>query len=235
MENQIVTVTFFRFQGLSNKFWAFTMMQVGHKRLSKDSNAPGFYKLLGSGGEDGFSWKPNFSVYGLLCVWDNKQQAEDFYGNSMLLKDYRSKSKEHFTIHLKSIKSHGSWSNSNPFIAQADHEKSGKVAVLTRATIRFSKLISFWRRVAGVSNTLTNFSGRQFSIGIGEWPWIQQATFSIWDSEEQMKDYAYTNPVHKKIIQMTREKKWYREEMFARFRPIRAEGRWKGAEISFLN
>jgi hypothetical protein len=28
-----------------------------------------FYKLLGSGAENGFSSKPNFGTYALLCIW----------------------------------------------------------------------------------------------------------------------------------------------------------------------
>jgi len=234
MVNQVVTISFFRFKTLKNKFWAFTMMQAAQKQLAAVPNQPNFYKFLGSGGKDGFSWKPNFSVYGLLCVWDDESTAREFFQNSEIYKNYVARSVEHCSIYLKASKSHGSWSKVNPFIEQENLDTNGKVAILTRATIRFSKLYSFWRRVAGVSRSLENYGGRQFSIGIGEWPWIQQATFSIWDSEEQMIEYAYKNPIHKKIIQLTREKRWYREEMFVRFRTIKADGRWGGVALSHL-
>jgi len=225
MNEQIVTISFFRFQGFKNRFWAFSMMQLAHKKIANTSRGLSFYKLLGSGKGNGFSWKPNFAVYGLLAIWDNNDCANDFFETGKLFEEYKNHSIEQFTIHLKPLKSHGLWSNQNPFYnVNVDHQ--GSIAVITRATIKLSKLLSFWRRVRGASESLDNFPGRQFSIGIGEWPWIQQATFSIWDSEEHMMEYAYKNPIHKKIIQMTRERKWYKEELFARFKPVKSVGSW---------
>jgi hypothetical protein len=82
---------------------------------------------------------------------------------------------------------------------------------------------------------LVNYPGRQFSIGIGEWPLVQQATFSIWDSYKHMAEYAYKNPMHKKVIRLTREKGWYKEELFARFAPLKVAGTWDGKKADFLS
>ena len=44
-----------------------------------------------------------------------------------------------------------------------------------------------------------------FNKGVGELPIIEQATISIWESEEKMKLYAYNNSEHMKIISKARK------------------------------
>jgi hypothetical protein len=63
-----------------------------------------------------------------------------------------------------------------------------------------------------------------FSKGIGEFPLLMQATFSLWKSAESMMDYAYKNPKHTEMVKKTRELGWYSEELFARFEPYKIEG-----------
>ena len=59
--------------------------------------------------------------------------------------------------------------------------------------------------------------GLSFSKGFGEWPIFILATFSVWDSLEHMKAYAYENPSHAAMVKKTRELNWYKEELFSRF------------------
>ena len=67
------------------------------------------------------------------------------------------------------------------------------------------------------------------SIGIGELPFIKQATFSIWQSKEKMKHFAYQMHQHTEVIKKTRDEKWYSEDMFVRFKPLKVTGSIKGA------
>jgi hypothetical protein len=60
----------------------------------------------------------------------------------------------------------------------------------------------------------------QFSLGIGEIPFLKQATFSIWENIESMKSFAYKSADHIAVIQKTRTENWYREELFVRFRIV---------------
>jgi hypothetical protein len=135
MQGQIVTISFFRFAKRADKFWAFKMMQLAHEQIANEAKGLSFYKLLGSGGEDGFSWKPNFSVYGLLCVWDSLDHASHFFKNSNIFQEYTSKSQEFFTTYMQAIKSHGAWSGQSPF-EELVKEHNGKIAIITRATIK---------------------------------------------------------------------------------------------------
>ena len=52
-------------------------------------------------------------------------------------------------------------------------------------------------------------------------PFIQQATFSIWENIESVTDFAYKNKNHAEIVKKTRQRNWYKEDLFARFEIIR--------------
>jgi len=49
-----------------------------------------------------------------------------------------------------------------------------------------------------------------------------------------MLDYAYKNPKHKEVVQLTRKLNWYKEELFARFVPFKMQGTWNGQNVEHL-
>jgi len=69
-------------------------------------------------------------------------------------------------------------------------------------------------------------------VGIGENPFLDQATFSIWESPEAMKKYAYQSFDHSDVIKLTRDRKWYSEELFARFAILESTGTLNGQSIN---
>ena len=228
--NQITTVSFFKVENFSNKWWAFKQMQLGHRKL-KNCDGLLFYKVLGSGAKNGFSAKPNFGTYALFSVWENETKAQIFFKKNLFYNTYKKRSSEMFTVYLKSAEAHGYWDGVQPFEKNAKLEMDKPIVVLTRASIRFNKLWSFWSKVGIVSQSLEGYKGVLLSIGVGEWPLIQQATISIWKSQAEMIDYAYKNPKHKEVIMLTRKLNWYKEEMFARFVPYKFEGIWDGKNV----
>jgi len=233
VEGQIVTASFFKMRGTANQWWAFKQMQLGLKEL-QEVQGLSFYKIFGSGAKDGFSAWPNFSTYVLFGVWKSEALAEAFFKKNRFFQEYQHKSKENFTVYSRPAEAHGLWDGGNPFVQQTKIKAEQAVMVLTRARIRFRKLLSFWSRVNQVSKSLVDYDGARFSIGVGEWPLIQQATLSLWSSQAEMIDYAYKNEKHKTIIQLTRKLDWYSEELFARFLPYRLAGKWEGKEMSDL-
>lgn len=228
--SQITTCTFFKLESFPNKFWAFSQMQLGHTHF-KNIDGLVFYKLLGSGAENGFSSRPNFGTYALLCIWETEIHAVEFFDNNSFFKKYSSKSSESFTVFANSAEAHGKWDGKQPFISTATLEIDKPIMVLTRASIRISKLISFWRKVGNVSKSLEDYDGLVLSIGVGEWPLIQQATLSIWKTQAEMIDYAYKNKKHLEVVRLTRKLNWYKEELFARFIPYKFLGNWNGKNV----
>ena len=91
---------------------------------------------------------------------------------------------------------------------------------MTRATIRLSKLGRFWEHVPEAAAEMVRAEGFIKSYGVGEWPWIKQATFSIWKTKEDMRNFAYKSQYHKEVIRKTHAENWYSEEMFVRFRVL---------------
>jgi hypothetical protein len=72
--------------------------------------------------------------------------------------------------------------------------------------------------VAPIAAKMKEAKGYQFSVGIGEVPWVKQATFSVWESLDEMKNFAYSMKEHRDVVKKTRTQNWYSEDMFVRFR-----------------
>jgi hypothetical protein len=210
-------VSIYVFEIKKNCKWkAFTKMATMPTDLAKVEGAT-FYKMMGSGHGAGFSIRPNFGVYALLIAWQDDSYISKFEKTFHPFLKYLQLVESIKKIYALPYKFHGTWDKKQPFTVTDLHPPSSKRLVITRATIKLSKLIPFWTHVPKTSDAIENAEGRQFSVGVGEWPWIQQATISIWDSEEAMKRYAYQNIAHLEAIKKTKDLAWYAEEMFTRF------------------
>jgi heme-degrading monooxygenase HmoA len=212
----MVTISLINYS--SNKYWAFKQMQLLPPQLATISGCQ-FAKLLGTGSGFGFSLWPDFSTYALLLKWDNEEDSKEFFSENEIFKVLQSKSNKIETHYLESLGAHGSWYGQNPFPEKGNYN-GGKIAVITRARINIHKLPRFWQFVPKASKSIEKAKGLIFTKGIGEWPLIEQATFSIWENEQAMKDYAYTD-THKEIIGKVKKENWYKEELFSRFNYIR--------------
>jgi heme-degrading monooxygenase HmoA len=225
--SQTTTLTFFKFDRISTKFWALSMMRFAHADL-KEVQGQTFYKLMGSGRGLGFNAFPDWSTYVLLQVWEDETAIQDFFGNSKIIQNYRNRTSEIWTIYLKNVSAHGQWSGGNPFQVGETLPATEMVCVLTRATIKWSKIISFWRYVPISHQPLKNNIGLIFTKGVGEMPVVQMATLSIWTDIKSLNEFAYGSKEHRKAIHKTRELNWYKEELFARFKPYKSVGTWEG-------
>jgi len=224
----ITTITFFRFKSPLNKLWALSMMQRAHKDLAS-AEGQTFYKLMGSGRGMGFNAWPDFSVFVLLQNWQSEEYADAFFNNSELMKKYHSKSSERYRLYAHNIAAHGYWDGKNPFTPSRDYNGEPVVA-LTRATIKMSKLITFWKYVSTSQKPLENNDDLLYTKGVGELPVVQMATLSIWKSMEGLKKFAYNSKEHQGAIDRTRKLNWYKEELFARFIPFKSVGSWYGED-----
>ena len=150
---------------------------------------------------------------------------------------YRGKVEETLTLYLKTIKVKGEWVGKNPFPKNQNLDPNNKyLAVITRATIKSKFLFRFWKYVPNSQKGLMQNPGLLYTTGIGEVPFRNMATFSIWKDRESLKAFAYTAVEHKKAITLTHTLKWYKEELFARFQPYKVEGQWSGMpQLDFHN
>jgi hypothetical protein len=183
-----------------------------------------FWKLLGSGKNCTFDLHPDWQQWGLLACWESRDHFERFHQQSFVARWWKFFKTEQWTILLEPLQSHGKWNGKEPFGDPDIQNYDGPIAVLTRATIRFSKLKSFWANVDSVASLMSKAPGYITSFGIGEMPVYRQATFSVWDNPENVKAFAYGSREHAEVIRKTREEGWYSEELFARFKPIATIG-----------
>ena len=232
--SRITTLTLLHYPDLSHRFWALTQMQRAHQRLAA---VPGlqFYRLMGSGGGNGFSLRPNLAVYAWLGQWSDAAAADRFFRDDAWFGEVRARTDRRITFRLDATMAHGSWGEGNPFPADAErYDPDRPVAVLTRATIHPTKLLDFWRYVPRTSASVYDHPDRLLSLGIGEYPIFMQATFSLWRTGRAMTEFAYRSRYHKEVVQRTRERGWYRDELFARFQLRSIDGTWPDLDISKL-
>ena len=184
---------------------------------------------MGSGKNGTFDKTPDWQQWSILCVGDNMESAQQpVYGN-FIKQWFRFFGCETFTMVLEPTEGHGSWDGKKAFgELKPKSAYDGQIAILTRATIRLNKLKYFWQNVAPVANKMNTAKGFVFSLGVGEIPWIKQATFSVWENKESMMAFAYGMKEHAEVIQKTRKQKWYSEDMFTRFKIIDSHGTIKG-------
>jgi hypothetical protein len=191
-----------------------------------------FYKLMGSGRNGSFDIHPDWNQWSLLFTTkDLSAKTPGFIYRYYHF--FRCDVKEFL---LQPVEGHGFWDKKKVFgQLHGKINETDTVAVLTRATIRLFRLKDFWSHVDSVAVTSAAVKGLIISYGIGEIPWIKQATFSVWENKTAMLNFAYNLPQHTAVIQKTRNENWYREEMFIRFKIIAVRGYCSAVETKMLN
>ena len=207
------------------RLWGWSRIVKGTQALD---NVPGllFSKVLGSGYEGGFGLRPSPSRQGLFGVFESLQTAQDFVTKSSLLQAYQERSNELCWALLKTWSCRGSWDGRSLDVCAAQPIK-GPMAALTRASIKLGKAPAFWRHAPPAQDALADAKGCQLAVGLGEAPFVRQATFSLWDSVSDMNAYARSG-AHLEAIQDAAENDYFSESMFARFVPLQVQGQWHG-------
>ena len=224
--NQVVSITFLRFESWGARLWALGMMGLARRDMRQIPDI-GFWKLCGSGTGEGFTPLPNTQVYAILCTWPDLATAQTRLRDTPVLQRYRARASEAWTVFLSATSARGEWSGQAPF-SVSNHAETGPLAALTRATIRPGILAQFWKRVPNISRVIGADPNVVFKIGIGEVPWLHQVTFSIWPDARRMANFARTGP-HADAIRAVRDEGWFHEELYARFALLSDEGTWGGS------
>ncbi len=208
----------------SKRWWAFSKMRSSTTSLNEHRGLL-FGKVMGSGSGVGFSARPNFRVWAMITVWEQSEAFASWHGGPWFA-EYRRRAEETITILQHPIRARGTWGGVQPFPVVEDLVPGQLRAVITRGSIRRRRLWAFWRTVPSTSRATERAVGRLFSVGVGELPWVEQATWSLWEDEGAIRRFAYGSAAHRRAIQKTRTLNWYSEEMFVRFAPYALIGSW---------
>lgn len=177
-----------------------------------------------AGGSDLHRWA-------LVSVWEDVEASDDFWAHDPLARRLRQRATERWSATLLPLRSHGQWAGVAPFapvdLVTADH---GPVAVLTRARVRLRRWGPFVGARGPVDRVLRETDGLLATLGMGEWPVGQQATFSLWRDDGAVRRFARADPAHADVVRRTRSEHWYGEELFAAFHVANHAGRWDGRD-----
>ncbi|MGV1035774.1 MAG: monooxygenase [Candidatus Nanopelagicales bacterium] len=201
-----------------------------NRRLLRRTHGLRFCKLLGTGSGETFRLRDaDLHHWAVLAVWDSEADARVFEVGSVVTSwDHASNERCRFV--LEPVSSHGSWSGSKPFDPVNRRPPSGAVAAITRARVKPSLWRTFARAIPPVAAQAGTSPGLRVSTGIGEAPVGLQGTFTVWDSNSSLRNFAY-GQVHQAAINQTAEVGWYSEELFARFAVISAQGTFCGSPV----
>jgi spheroidene monooxygenase len=222
----VVSLSLFRFASLPARIWVFGQMGAARLAFMRMPEV-GFYKLCGSGTGEGFTPKPNTAVWAILATWPDVETARHRTQTAPVYRRWLGHATESWTILLETTSARGKWSGKEPF-SPSDTPNTGPVVALTRATMRASTFMRFWRRVPDISAVIGKDPNIMFKIGIGEVPLLHQVTFSIWPDAAAMANFARGNGPHGRAIQAVRAENWFSEELYARFRILDNWGTWDG-------
>lgn len=174
-----------------------------------------FVRAMGCGQGIGFSFLPDLQRYTVLAV--GTEQALDAFEGSAAMTALGGEARSLEIYDLLPLQGHGAWDGEQPFEAGEAPAPNAPLAVITRARIPFHGILGFIRHSHQVTSSLASTPGRIFSIGIGELPFVRQATFSVWSNPEAITAFAHRNASHIKAVAATRKKKLFAEELFWRF------------------
>jgi hypothetical protein len=192
--------------------FAFIQMAIG-RRTARALKGVSFAKLMGTG--NGTTFTPsdaNLSQWAVLFVADDLGAVDA----SRFISSWRKRSIKVDKFLLNPISSHGKWSRREPFLISSASSQ-GPVVAITRARLRWSQALRFWRSIPPVVADLHEQPGLLYSIGIGEAPIGLQGTLSVWKSGAALRVFAYKGAPHRAAIEDTKRFDWYSEELFARF------------------
>lgn len=207
------------------------LLRMGRDR-SRVRRTPGvgFAKLLGTGDGRTFTVRDADPLrWGLLATWADTAAAHAFE-RSAVVRSWEGDAVESCRVDLRPLSARGRWSGRAPFGDPTPERVRGPVASLTRARLRPRSAPGFWRAVPPVSADLRRRAGLRAAIGIGEAPVGLQGTFSIWDSDTALRDFA-RGPAHADVVARTGPQRWYAEELFARLAVVGGRGTLDGRDL----
>ncbi|HMO73602.1 MAG TPA: spheroidene monooxygenase, partial [Paracoccaceae bacterium] len=145
---QTVTLSLFRFGGIGARLWA--VAQMGAARLAfRAMPEATFWKLCGSGTGEGFTPRPNTAVWAILACWPDLSTARDRVARAPVYSRWRARAAEDWTLFMTPASARGRWAGVEPFHPEPEApevQSAAALAALTRATVRPSRLVRFWRR-----------------------------------------------------------------------------------------
>jgi hypothetical protein len=172
--------------------------------------------------------RPRIGTAGLIAAWDDDRALDDFLRAHPLAQRLA----RGWHVRLEPLRASGGWSALPELSEQAGSvDDDEPVAVLTLGRLRLPRTLPFLRASAGAEAQAVADPGLLAATGLARPPALV-ATFSLWRTASEMRDYAYgrSGDGHLAASRAHAEQPFHHESVFARFRPYAASGAWNGRE-----
>lgn len=209
--------------------WAVGQLVRGPRRWLREPGVR-FARVLGSGREGGFGLRPGLDHQGVFLMVDEVADALALVNRSPLVADYRARAERCLVAVLQASSARGRWGGQGMRAIVPPPGAGEPVVALTRASIRASRALRFWRHSPPAETALAAAPGCRLAVGLGEAPVLRQATLSLWDDTAAMNAYARQG-AHQQAIEASSREGHFSEWMFVRFVPLLLQGRWPGLRL----
>lgn len=229
--NGVVVIFLFDFK-TKHRTWAWFKLMQGSGQLFKSFQGLRFAKVMGSGEGGGFGLRPSSTHQGMILLFDEIEHASQCI-KSLEITEYRDKTREFWQGMLLVNSCRGAWDSQNWQSQGADldtlshDELTPYTASLTRASVKATKALEFWRFSPAAQADLKTAQGCELAVGLGEAPLVRQCTFSIWQNDQSMVNYARQG-AHLKAIAAAQKFDFFSESMFVRMKVLHMFGQWCG-------
>ena len=166
---------------------------------------------------------------GCLSTWDSAADRDAFDARAPLARRWAEHAREHCTLLLDPVKSHGALRGSDPIQASGSRV-DGPALVLTSARMTARGYIPVWRTNPAIVRHLRQQPGLLWHhawadhvMGLG--------TLSLWADGSDATRFAYGGDSHRRGIEGGRRKGWLSESLFSRFRLLEARGTLGGRRL----
>jgi hypothetical protein len=164
---------------------------------------------------------------GLVAAWDDDASLDAFEAGHPLARRFAGG----WRVRLQPLRLSGSWPQM-PGLPERELpvEDDEPVAVLTLGRLRLLRAVPFLRASAEAEGEVLSAPGMLASIGLARPPRLV-ATFSLWRSAAQMREYAQRQGgAHPAATRAHHEQPFHHQSAFIRFRPYASGGDWDGRD-----
>jgi hypothetical protein len=163
---------------------------------------------------------------GLITAFEDDRHLDDFLANHPVAKRLSGG----WHVRLDPLRVSGVWSDL-PDLSRREVaiDPQEPVAVLTLGRLQASRVLPFRRVSAAAEVRALAAPGLLAATGLARPPHLV-ATFSLWQTAAQMREYAYGRnaPEHMNAVRADKGRPFHHESAFLRFRPYAAHGDWDG-------
>ena len=164
---------------------------------------------------------------GMIAAWESDAALDEFRRRHPVGRHLAGG----WEARLTPLRVAGAWAGMPGLPGQAlpvdDSEPDG---ILTLGRLRLLRTGAFRRSAAPAEAAALDSPALLAGIGLARPPRLV-ATFSLWRSAGEMREYAYrAGAAHQAAVRADRVRPFHHESAFVRFRPYASRGRWGGCD-----